>query len=532
MNAMPSQSGPDRADWESLRLLNSYRAFVAIVLATGFLAIPDALSFGRQNAAVFLSATGFYAVLALVFAEGLRRRRPGFLTQCNIHFYTDIIALGVMLHASGGVTSGLGILMVVPVAAAGTLLQLRYSLVYAALATLLLLTSEMIRHLDAGLAATAYTPAALLGVAMFASALLAGLYARRHAQSIALARQRSVELRRLERLNERVIEQMEAGILVVAPDNRITQANASARVLLGNSRDLTGRELAGFSRRLNDAVLAHRQTGKTPVGSLSIGPDREGAQRVQVQFTDLGDQGTLVVLEDAAFIENQVQQMKLASLGRLTAGIAHEVRNPLTAIAHSAQLLAESDLEPGLARMVEIQLENCRRINAIVEGILQVSRRGQGAHEQIELVQWLQDFVTEFRGQHGLDEGEMTFEHEPRTCAGRFQPEQLRQVLVNLCGNCLQHGRTGTDDGVAIRVRLARDTSGQPIVDVLDNGVPIAQETLDDIFEPFYTTSHTGTGLGLYLARELCELNDGNLQYIHRPNGNCLRITLPAGKEE
>jgi two-component system sensor histidine kinase PilS (NtrC family) len=114
----------------------------------------------------------------------------------------------------------------------------------------------------------------------------------------------------------------------------------------------------------------------------------------------------------------------------------------------------------------------------------------------------------------------------------RFQPEQLRQILFNLCDNCLQHGRTDTDTAVSITIRLARDADDKPVLDVVDNGLPIPQETLDDLFEPFYTTNHTGTGLGLYLARELCELNDSNLQYLRSEDGNCMRITLPPAPTE
>jgi len=240
----------------------------------------------------------------------------------------------------------------------------------------------------------------------------------------------------------------------------------------------------------------------------------------------------MIMLEDAAFIENQVQQMKLASLGRLTAGIAHEVRNPLSAIAHSAQLLAESDLDDRDARMVEIQIDHCRRINAIVEGILQVSRRGKVFQEEIELCPWLDEFVTDFRAHRDLSPEQIRLECESPAINGRFQPEQLRQILLNLCDNCIEHGRTEDDARVNIQIRLARDTSARPMIDVADDGMPIAQETLDDLFEPFFTTSHSGTGLGLYLARELCELNDARLQYIRQPMGNCLRISMQAEKGE
>lgn len=531
MNGNPaSPATTSQHDWESLRLLNSYRLFVVIVLLAGFLAAPGDIAFGRSAPQAFYLATSIYAVLALLFAVWLRRRRPAYQTQCHVHFHADIILLGVSIYASGGVASGLGILLVIPVAGAGTLLQARYALVYAALAALLLLTSEALFHMRVGIAAAAYTQAALLGVALFATAFLASLLARRQVQSAALARQRSVDLRRLATLNERIIQQMEAGILVVAPDDRITLANASARELLGQSRNIRGELLAEVSEQLDGAMLQHRQTGRNPSHPVRIGNPDEHGPRLQVQFTDLGEQGTLMMLEDAAFIEHQVQQLKLVSLGRLTAGVAHEIRNPLAAINHSAQLLAESGRDEADSRLVEIQLEHCRRINAIIESVLELSRRNPGDRQQTELGEWLERFVAEFRAHHRLSPERMRLERDDGNCIVTCHGGQLRQVLTNLCENCLQHGRTNDHGPVSISVRLSRLPAGEMAIDIVDNGVPIPRERLDDLFEPFYTTSRSGTGLGLYLARELCEANDAELHYVPMEAGNCLRIAFRGAK--
>lgn len=514
-----------RPDWQSLRLLNSYRLFIVIVLLAGFIATPGDIAFGQSAPQAFYFATTAYAVLAVVFAVWLRRRQPDHQTQCYIHFYTDVILLGIAIHASGGVASGLGILLVVPVSGAGILLQTRYSLVYAALATLLLLTSEAVRHMQLGAAATAYTQAALLGIALFAAAILAGLLASRHAYSAALARQRSVDLRRLAELNELIIQQMEAGILVIDPNHRIQLANASGLELLGQSDDITGRPLASLSRRLDAAMRKHRESGQAPIRAITVG-EAEQPRRLQVQFTDLGEQGTMIMLEDAAFIENQLQQLKLASLGRLTAGIAHEIRNPLAAINHSAQLLVESDRNAGERRLLDIQLEHCQRINSIVESILQLTRRNPGDRDRFELGDWLGDFVTEFRQQRDLEDTRLELQRPDDALLVACHAGQLRQILTNLCNNCLQHGQTEDGSPIRITIRLARGQGPGPVIDVIDNGAPIPRDLLDDLFEPFYTTSHAGTGLGLYLARELCEANGAELYYVHREAGNCLRVTF------
>lgn len=528
----PSSADTDKArpvagppgDWDSLRLLNSYRLFVAVALLAGFLAALPAVPFGRTAPQAFYVFVAAYLVLGLLFALTIRLRRPPADTQAYLHFYTDVIALSGAMYASGGVGSGLGILLAVPVAGAGILLPLRHALVYAALATLLVLTAEVVRHVQLGPVASAYPQAALLGTILFVVAILATLLARRGAQTAALAEQRSRALRHLSQLNERIVQQMESGILVVARDGTVTLANASADQLLGAGHAVSGRALESVAPGVAQALYAWRAQPRMPLGTVDPGTGAD--QRLQPQFTDLGEHGTLVSLEDAAFIEQQLQQLKLASLGRLTASIAHEIRNPLGAISHSAQLLAESaDDDAGERRLIEIQLEHCRRINDIVENILQLSRRKAGSPASIRLDDWLADFAEEFRSAHGLD-GQRLQTGSATANGGpvRFDPEHLRQVVGNLCENSLKHGRTADGDGVRIVLETQARAGASPHLDIVDDGVPIEAQRIDEIFEPFYTTSHEGTGLGLYLARELCEANHAELRYVSGVTGNRFRI--------
>ncbi|MDZ7749323.1 MAG: ATP-binding protein [Halofilum sp. (in: g-proteobacteria)] len=470
-------------------------------------------------------------MLGLVFAFLLRSRWPSSTTQTYLHIYTDVIALAGVTYASGGVASGLGILLIVPVAGAGLLLSTRFALLYAALATLMLLTSEVVRHLELGSTATAYPQAALVGATLFAVGLLAALYARRTAQSAALAHQRSLDVRRLAQLNDRIIQQMESGILVVAPDGRVTLANASTRQLLGADAQLVDQPLEQAAPGVARALERWRAHPTEPLQPVHATEDSR--QPLQPQFSDLGEQGTLVALEDAGFIEEQLQQLKLASLGRLTASIAHEIRNPLGAISHSAQLLAESDaLSAGDRRLLEIQLEHCRRVNGIVENILQLSRRRSAAPAVIELVDWTRRFAEEFRAEQGLGTDRIAATGDSAQLRVRFDGEHLRQVVDNLCQNSVTHGRTA--DGQPVRLWLAHGHAqdGNAYLDVVDDGVPIDPERVEEIFEPFVTSSHSGTGLGLFLARELCNANGAQLRYVRDDAGNRFRILLQSAEDE
>jgi len=243
------------------------------------------------------------------------------------------------------------------------------------------------------------------------------------------------------------------------------------------------------------------------------------------RFTALGRQrgdATLIFLEDTAALAQQAQQMKLAALGRLTASIAHEIRNPLGAISHAGQLLAESaHLDSGEQRLTEIIRDHSQRVNTIIENVLQLSRRGQTNPQTLAIAAWLHNFVDELIRCEKLTPEQLTLTIELDTLNVHIDPGHLHQVLWNLTHNALQHG------GGVLELRLGLNAAQQPCLEVLDRGTGIAANVEGEIFEPFFTTAASGTGLGLYLARELCELNRARLSYEpRRGGGSCFRITF------
>ncbi len=515
--------------WQSLRLLNSYRLFVAVTLLAGFLIAPDNLDFGRAMPVGFYAAIALYTVLALTFALTVYLRRPGLDTQAHVQLYSDILILAFAVYTSGGIASGLGVLMVVPVACAGMLLPFRHTLLFAALASLLLLGGELARHVDLGGAASQFPQAALLGAALFVSATLAAVLARRGARSAELAERRTRDVRQLSALNERIIQQMEAGILVIDPQGRIVLTNASAWQVLGNPPNLEGEALAAVAPGLAGALTTWREFGTSPPGPVQPYPDQtDAATGLQVQFTDLGELGTLMAIEDAAFIEEQLQQLKLASLGRLTASIAHEVRNPLGAISHAGQLMRESPhLDRGDERFLRIILEQCERVNTIVENVLQLSRRREVSAEPLELNSWAQDFAAAYRLDHALADDRLCVHAADRPLRVLMDRNHLEQIVTNLCDNALHHGVRDDGHPLAIHLRVGHD-SDTPTLAVEDDGRAIEPELATSMFEPFRSTRHEGTGLGLFLARELCEANRARLRYHHVEGHNCFHITLQA----
>jgi two-component system sensor histidine kinase PilS (NtrC family) len=221
---------------------------------------------------------------------------------------------------------------------------------------------------------------------------------------------------------------------------------------------------------------------------------------------------TVIFLRDVTEIENQAQQLKLASMGRLTASIAHEVRNPLSAISYAASLLAEDLSDPGPRRLLNIIADNVTRLNQMIEDILKLSRKSQSHNEPIALLSFFSDIVAELQQTQILPVGvlDMVEMGEQRV---RFDPLHLREVVMNLLSNALRYasGKPGS-----VRMHLVSDAAGRLELHIQDDGVAIAPEVRAHLFEPFYTTSNKGTGLGLYVARELCLNNGAMLDYEYQ----------------
>jgi len=235
----------------------------------------------------------------------------------------------------------------------------------------------------------------------------------------------------------------------------------------------------------------------------------------------------LVFLDDNALMAQQVQQLKLASLGRLTASIAHEIRNPLGALSHAAQLLIESEhIHDQDRRLTEIIQQHSKRMNKVIETVLELSRRRQSEPQLVDLTLWVAQFIRDYK-QTSPATDTIECELEKEGILTRMDPNQLRQVLSNLCQNAFRYsGEPGSER--TIWLKLYEDAgTGLPTLEIIDHGPGIDDRHLSQVFEPFYTTESAGTGLGLYISRELCESNQATLEYERlEPRGSCMRIVF------
>jgi two-component system sensor histidine kinase PilS (NtrC family) len=520
----------DALTWRPLRLLSFYRAILAGLLSVVFFTIGDQTSMGSSDPHLYGATCLAYLGFSLLAGTQARLRRPGYQLQAVTQLLVDITAIVILIYSSGGPSSGLGILLVLSIATGSILLPGRLALLSAAIAALAMMANQLYLSLRYEIIHPGdFTQAGMLGLVLFATAGLTSLLVRRIRTSEALARRRGIDLASMASLNTHIVQRMHAGIVVTDHDHVVRLMNDAARKLLDYRYVVEGQSLEIISPALYAQLLAWRRTPEREPELI-----RGSKGNLLPHFTLMGTAdglGAMTLLEDTAAMERQAQQMKLASLGRLTASIAHEIRNPLGAISHAAQLLNEDDaLNPADHRLAAIIGDNTARVNAIVENILQLSRPGTAAPQTLRIREWLERFIDEFTHSGNIAPEQIRYKVNPEDLEVHMDPSLLHQVVWNLCQNSIQHTGPGTITEIVL-VAERSVGSRAPHLDIIDNGPGIDPDMADQIFEPFFTTHSSGTGLGLYIAREICTSNQSTLEYRSGENGgSCFRITFPAGK--
>ncbi|WP_245537287.1 sensor histidine kinase [Thiocystis violascens] len=512
--------------WGALRWLLVFRMLILCGLILVFSpAVVDPAT-GRVDTRFAWSILLVYAPLVLLGGLSLANRWPHRIQQVQIGIFVDILAYTLLMHAAGGIASGLGILLAVAVAAAALMMEGRLSLLFAALASLAIFAQQIYSAMQGDAHATSFTQAGLLGLLFFMVALMSHVLYRRVRSAEALAARRKVDIDDLSKLNDFIIQSIGTGILVADGERRLRLLNRAALDLLGAKRFNTGAALSDLSPELG-AWLATQVRPSPPNGRLIHIGDRE----IRVSLKLLGDyraSGVILYLRDNREVAREAQQIKLASLGTLTASIAHNIRNPLSAMTHASQLLTES---PGLTdddhHLLEIVRRNGARIEETVHSVLQLSSRNQRQPSPIDLAVWLEEFAAEFRERHQLNENALQLAFDADAIAVEADPRHLHQILANLCENALIHGRQDAQPA-RILIRLDRTGDlGEALIEIIDAGPGIDAATVNEIFNPFYTTTSKGTGLGLYIARELAESNGIRLTYAPaKPQGSCFRLVF------
>ena len=521
---MSTTTGIAEAQHRDLYFYGLYRVLEAGLLALmlfgparNLIGAPAHPLLGKATAVAYLVA----AMLLLAWTLRASRLRWPVLVGIAV----DIVAATLAIHALPAGASGIALMLVFNVAAASLLLPLRLALAGAALAGIAMVGEYVWATLSGPSTGRPMAEPVMFAVSFLSIAMLSYLLGRQVRDSHALAERRGGEVADLAAVNELIIRRMRTGVLVVDGKGTVRLANEAAIALLGDGDG--ARDLAIAAPALQERLRAWLAGGPADDTPLPIGPENA---EVLPRFAKLLAQGdtTLVFLDDSALVSRRAESMTLATLGRFSAGLAHEIRNPLAAINYATQLLQESaDVSTADQRLLQIIHDQCQRTNGIVESVLGLARRERARGELLDLPVFLQRVVADYRQVLGPEAGTITID-APDDASALVDPRHLQQVLTVLLQNALAHGHLPGDPAlVDIRVHAV---DGRPVVDVCDRGPGIREELQDKLFRPFFTTSEHGTGLGLYIARELCRANEATLECFPRGDGpgTCFRIGLPG----
>ncbi len=553
--------------WRSLQTLNMSRVLVALalLLSLSFKSFTDYWvfepTFLRIIAAIYLLASFGFVLLKWKWQQR-------FLLQLVTQVALDVVVISMLYAGAGGSKSGLVILYLFPLAGLGILAPMLLALSFVSAVSLFLLlvnTYQVLQNEDSNI----ISQAGLYGAAYFAVVYVLNRLAKNLIGQEELANQRGFELALQQAINRTVIADMDDGILVIDQDGYLFESNPAAERMLGIA---TARYSADQKRRLSQitslepiaqaldkwadgqrpdtttwlrnegasfVTIRHFvETRTTPPNISSAEAPHEAATHLKLRFVRI-DEGdfdhlglrltpcTIIFMQNVSELENQAQQLKLASMGRLTASIAHEVRNPLSSISYAASLLGEDvHNEVQARRLLKIVEDNVARLNQLIEDILKLSRKAQMNLAPILLMDEVRSIVQEFVETRGIAEN-MIHLSDSGHFHVVFDPGHLHEVVTNLLSNAVRYasGKPG-----CIRLIIKVSSGSRRELHIQDDGPGISSIVRSHLFEPFYTTSSKGTGLGLYMARELCLNNHAVLDYEYRNDDTHTYGIEPGGR--
>lgn len=506
--------------WSMLLIYNIYRLVNIALLFCLFWV--EAHSHIHQT--LFMGSLFLYLLMGIGFLYIWKVRAFTFKQQTFWAGTIDIVVMVLLINAIGYIQSGLGVLLNALIAMLSILMPGRVAIFFAAIASCMLFAVSIVQfEYDPSQNLNTFFSTGIYGAGFFATALTALYFANWIRSSENLAKEQGQELENLQRLNEYIVGRLQYGVIYVGVDQHIKLMNTAARQFFNYHKNKIHLTLEEFSPALNQKFIqffARKKANHLSAYTILEKP------YLQVHFYPASHAplpAVLIILDDMAALAQQVQQLKLASLGRFSASIAHELRNPLGIISHAVQLMGDGQhLNQEDSRLQQLIMNNCNRMNAVIQNVLQVSRRQQAKPELIELTPFLKQFKQEFCLIHVCNITLLIPQNKKKTIY--FDKNQLEQILVILCDNAMQHGR---DEQGLVNISISIKHQGSKIsIHVCDQGAGIPCELRDEIFEPFFSTLRTGNGMGLFIARDLCEINQAHLVLCEAKKGCCFGIVL------
>jgi two-component system sensor histidine kinase PilS (NtrC family) len=534
--------------WRSLQTLNWSRVLIALILFL-YLHWFEAKSSGFLSLDSLQALAIFYGLNALLLVLLTHRWHKRFLMQLSVQICLDLCVISVLFLSLNVNKSSLLILYLYPLAGVAILGPLVFALFFASAVSIFLLLESAYRTYF-NVENIPISQVGLYCIAFFSVVWVFNRLAQNLVRQEELASRRGQELAMQQAINRNVIVGMEDGIMVVDAFGAIFELNPAAQAMLNLAEHPLSAQHKLFLRSklhlhpiaqalevwqsIENQTLTNQdefyvnlpmaEEGLIEIKTLTMGQKQDFTRHLRLRFVHLQRTAdpslpsdlnayTLIFLQNVSDIENQAQQLKLASMGRLTASIAHEVRNPLASISYAASLINEDDHHSVQSkRLLKIIDDNVKRLNQLIEDILKLSRKVTHEGEAYDLAPVLTEFVNEFIEIRQLDAAliSLRITHDFKVV---FDTQHLHEIVHNLLSNALRYA-SGKPNCIRINLKIA---SGQRHeLHIQDDGPGISALVRAHLFEPFYTTSSQGTGLGLYMARELCLNNRANIDYEFR----------------
>ncbi|MES2635702.1 MAG: ATP-binding protein [Pseudomonadota bacterium] len=503
--------------WSSLKLYNVYRLLVTLILLITQNVFNDGGFTQHIGADLFFSLVFGYFIFSAISAVFTWLEKPHIDLNLPVQIGIDIVFIILLMHAQQDGLTGVGLLLIITIASASLISEGRLALFYAALATIGILLEQSYRLISETKSMENYTGAVMLSLSCFATAWLAHSLAKRMQRSELLAAQRGLDIKNMAQINALITHEMQDGVVVVDQYLQIKHYNMQAKNLLGFESSDTDNwqenSLTNIAPDISKMIQSwmHEAEQFNEQAQPSILKLNTLSRELRLRFLPVNDnrkQGAVIFIEDWSQMQTQAHQVKLAALGRLTANIAHEIRNPLSAISHATQLLQEEDNHPASQRMLQIISDNVQRVDQIIKDVLELNRRDRTNQELIHLEHFMTDFYAQFCAVEKIPEASFKLELNHLDTVISFDRRHLNQILWNLCKNGWRHSQQNKNSLI-----LLVSAKMQTIqIEISDDGEGIAENVRNHLFEPFFTTEKSGTGLGLYIARELAEANGAKLQ--------------------
>ena len=519
---------------------NGYRVIIAIFFSFSFmLALKNAQHDYWVLINLFPTFFYFFFSITLFILYYFYPKNPLLMVGLTV----DALVLTTLLYFSGGNDLQVILLFLVQVAASFMLVRSNQAILLTIFAITLVIYQQFYQTLKNDVNYALVNNVASMAISFIGVAYLSYTLSKRLKQIELLSERQVNEVNALNAINNKIVQIIDQGVVVLSHDLEIFIANDTALEQLHLPKALDNFNLLDISPLLAarlapiiqepEATLIVRLDAPTTRTPLAVGiePNNQSFNDLRLRITQLRQQYAIIFIEDLRHEFSRAQQLKLASLGQLSASIAHEIRNPLATISQASQLLMEeiNEADSGLSGdnilLYEMIYHQTIRVNKIIEDVLKLSRQQRPNFVYIEPKTWLNDFIQENFSGHDI------FLHCHTDKGFMFDNHQLAQILVNLINNGLRFSSKTQPHAF---VTLDVYEFGKSIhIDVIDTGHGVAKENIQYLFNPFFTTDNQGTGLGLYLSQAFCQANYANLEYVPSEGQTCFRIscqtkTLPS----